>query len=76
MNQMKRRYNHLDVYRLIIKHEKLMDFEIVDRLEMEFDFDNTITRECLFDLVNCTRRSRPPVIRMGPVPVTNWCMKG
>jgi hypothetical protein len=76
MNQMRRRATHIDVYRCVIENEKLTDDQLVEKLRMEFVFDSRITNCCLYDVIQCTRSTRPPVIRMGPVPVTNWCMKG
>ena len=73
---MKRNPNHFDVYSFIVKHEKLLDEELMDKLQMEFIFERGVDRCCLSDLIRCTRNTRPAVIRMGPVPVTNWCMRG
>ena len=70
------RAKYADIYGFILQHEKLLDEELVDKLQMTFLFDRGVDRHCLYDMVECTRRVRPKVHRMGPVPVTNWCMRG
>ena len=64
-----------DVYRFILKHEKLNDDKIVSLLKEKF-WMSKLSGGQWADTLEVTRQSRPKVIRMGNVPTTNWCKKG
>lgn len=66
----------IDMYNFIVSHELDNDWEIIYALRAEFIIPFSWDDAYLNEVIEAIRSQRPSVIRMGPVPVTKWCMKG
>jgi hypothetical protein len=66
----------IDMYNFIVSKELLRDWEIVNGLRDEFIVPYSWDDTYLYEIIEAIRERRPSVVRMGPVPVTNWRMQG